>query len=121
MRAACFIMSSGRAQQRSRKEEACNEEPAATGSAVNPRAVAVRCHEVLSDIFLQGEEQLLSQAQYDHDLAALHRMAERAGALDRELEPDNAFTCRLTMEVCQDRLLLVSLPSGCCMLFSGWG
>ena len=48
---------------------------------------------------LQGEEQLGAQAQYDHDLAALHRMAERATAFDKELEPDNAFTCRLTMEV----------------------
>ncbi len=32
-------------------------------------------------------------------MAALQRMAVRAGAPDRELEPDNAFTCRLTMEV----------------------
>ena len=47
----------------------------------------------------QDEEQPSAQAQYDHNLAALHRMAERASALDKELEPDNAFTCRLTMEV----------------------
>ena len=47
----------------------------------------------------QAEEQQRAQAQHDHDMAALQRMAVRAGALDRELEPDNAFTCRLTMEV----------------------
>ena len=47
----------------------------------------------------QAQEQQTAQAQHDHDMAALQRMAQRAGAPDRELEPDNAFTCRLTMEV----------------------
>ncbi|CAL5229583.1 g12939 [Coccomyxa viridis] len=57
----------------------------------------------------RGEEQLGAQAQCDHDLAALQRMAERASALDRELEPDNAFTCRLTMEVFREPVIT---PSG---------
>lgn len=120
MRAACFLLIFGTTRQRCRKQEARNILPAATGIAMNPRAVAVRCH-VSIGVFLQGEEQLLAQAQHDHDLAALHRMAERAGVLDRKLEPDNAFTCLLTMEVCQHRLLLVLLPSGFCMLLSGCG
>ena len=61
----------------------------------------------------QGEEQPRAQAQCNHNLAALHRMAERASALDRELEPDNAFTCRLTMEVTGrfSYWLLAALPS----------
>ncbi len=54
-----------------------------------------------ADTVIQGEEQRGAQAQCDRDLAALHRMAERASAPDRELQSDNAFTCRLTMEVTQ--------------------
>ena len=53
----------------------------------------------------QAEEQQRAQARHDHDMAALQRMAQRAAALDAELEPDNAFTCRLTMEVCSFFLL----------------
>ncbi|CAK0784570.1 hypothetical protein CVIRNUC_007774 [Coccomyxa viridis] len=62
-----------------------------------------------SNLAQTAEEQQRAQAQHDHDMAALQRMAVRAGAPDRELEPDNAFTCRLTMEVFREPVIT---PSG---------
>ncbi len=46
------------------------------------------------------------QQRHDHELAALKRLFELGAKSYKEYEPDNAYTCRLTMEVGLQPLLL---------------
>ncbi|EIE21605.1 hypothetical protein COCSUDRAFT_56812 [Coccomyxa subellipsoidea C-169] len=46
-----------------------------------------------------GDQRVEVQQRHDHELAALKRLFELGAKSYKEYEPDNAYTCRLTMEV----------------------
>lgn len=50
-------------------------------------------------LFMQGDNRAEVQAQHDHEVAAFKRLLELGEKSYKEYEPDNAYTCRLTMEV----------------------
>ncbi len=50
-------------------------------------------------LFMQGDNRAEVQKRHDHEVAALKRLLELGEKSYKEYEPDNAYTCRLTMEV----------------------
>lgn len=48
---------------------------------------------------MQGQNRAEVQQQHDHEVAAFKRLLELGEKSYKEYEPDNAYTCRLTMEV----------------------
>lgn len=51
------------------------------------------------------------QQRHDHEVAALTRLFELGAKSYKEFEPDNAYTCRLTMEVSAQPLDLSALEA----------
>lgn len=56
-----------------------------------------------------GDNRAEVQTQHDHEVAAFKRLLELGEESYKEYEPDNAYTCRLTMEVFREPVIT---PSG---------